>query len=74
MNVTYHVCSSTMEQEDGNTRTAYGIEMKRGGVTERVVCDLFTDAAECEAFAALCNRLALSDVHFEDVIEDIVQK
>ena len=74
MSVTYHVCTDAVNSEDGTVRTTYGIEMKRGGVTERVVRDIFTSAAECAAFAALCNRLELSDVHFDDVVQDIVQQ
>ena len=74
MNVTYHACTGTVNSEAGNNRPTYGIEMKRGGVTERIIDDIFTDAAECEAFAALCNRLELSAIHFEEVVADVVQK
>jgi len=74
MNVTYHVCTGAVKSEDGTIRTIYGIEMKRGGITAQIARDVFTDAAECEALAAICNRLELSDVHFDDVIQDAVQK
>ena len=74
MNVTYHACTGTVNCETGNARTTYGIEMRRGGIAERIIDDIFTDAAECEAFAALCNRLELSDIHFEEVVADVVQQ
>jgi hypothetical protein len=72
MKLTYHVHCGTIVGEDGGERNTYGIEMRCGGRTDRIIEDVFTDAGEAERFAALCNRLEVSSLHFDDVVADAV--
>lgn len=63
---------------EGKRYTTYGIaarvlcDSEQNNVTVASVPDISTDMAEVDALVARCNRLALSPVHLNDVVEDFL--
>ncbi len=63
---------------EGKRYTTYGIAARalcgseQNSVTVASVPDISTDMAEVDALVARCNRLALSPVHLNDVVEDFL--
>ncbi|MBQ4327978.1 MAG: hypothetical protein IJC32_06160 [Clostridia bacterium] len=63
---------------EGKRYTTYGIVARalcgseQNSVTVASVPDISTDMAEVDALVARCNRLALSPVHLNDVVEDFL--
>ena len=63
---------------EGRCYTTYGIaarlphDSEQDGITIAAIPDVSTDMAEVDALVARCNRLALSPVHLNDVVEDFL--
>ena len=63
---------------EGKRYTTYGIaarlphDSEQDGITIAAIPDISTDMAEVDALVARCNRLALSPVHLNDVVEDFL--
>ncbi len=63
---------------EGKRYMTYGIVARvlcgseQNSVTVASVPDISTDMAEVDALVARCNRLALSPVHLNDVVEDFL--
>ncbi len=63
---------------NGQSRIAYGMALYANAVedgTATIIAsarDLTSDKARLEALVANCNRLELSSIHFDDVIEDFL--
>ena len=58
------------------TRDTYGIALCEGeeGVVILSAVDLTADGAAAASLVADCNRLALSPLHFHDVVEDFLSR
>lgn len=70
---TYTVFSEVIVSSELGRYTAYGIEAADAqGKLHRIVHDITCDRSALEALAALCNQLALSVCHLDDVIEDFL--
>ena len=61
MKVKYLLIEDSSEDENGRIRTSYGIEIIRG---------VYTDRAAAQTLIDRCNRLRLSPVHIDDVLEN----
>jgi hypothetical protein len=78
MNATVYGVLSERISVLGEERVTYGIALCRRAEGEcevvDAVRDLGGDRGEVEHLAAVCNRLALSAVHFRDVVEDFLAR
>ncbi len=53
----------------------YGIELcNADGSIHKRISDIDTNRQRVEELCRLCNELKLSEIHFEDVIEDYLAK
>ena len=63
---------------EGKRYTTYGIaarlphDSEQDGITIAAILDVSTDGEAVDALVARCNRLALSPVHLNDVVEDFL--
>ena len=63
---------------EGKCYTTYGIAARalcgseQNSVTVASVPDISTDGEAVDALVARCNRLALSPIHLNDVVEDFL--
>jgi len=58
---------------DGQEKETYGIELVNGGAVGcRQIPDISTDKKKICHWIALMNALDLSELHFQDVVEDIL--
>lgn len=62
------VIYKAIKTKDENGRLCYGIGM--------LMCyrDVFKNEVDAKAFADLCNSGRLSEVHFNEVIDDYINK
>ncbi len=58
---------------DGRPYRCYGIRLCFAGTTVDVE-DLSLNRQEVEELAERCNRLSLSPLHFQDVLEDFMER
>lgn len=62
--------------EEAGEYTAYGIKVSRDiyGKREQIryIRDVFISEQEATKFVEKCNRLGLSPIHIDDVIEDMI--
>lgn len=68
---TYRTRKDTVQDEDGEKYTVYGIEAVDS--EEKVLLsfpDIFFDPQQAESFAELCNESELSLTHLADAVED----
>lgn len=74
MHFTYKLTTDTINDEEGSTRTVYGIAAyeNSGNIPTRTVSDVFTDKTEAERFINACNALELDIDHLDDVIYDVL--
>ena len=70
MKVKYLLIEDSSEYENGRIRTSYGIEIIIDGVIMRSIRDVYTDRAAAQTLIDRCNRLRLSPVHIDDVLEN----
>ena len=70
MKVKYLLIEDSIEDEIGRIRTSYGIEIIIDGVIMRSIRDVYTDRAAAQTLIDRCNRLRLSPVHIDDVLEN----
>lgn len=70
MDIKYLLTKDSIENENGDRYIGYGIEITVDGVSVRRIADIYTDEATARAFVSRCNRLHLSPLHIDDVIED----
>ena len=70
MKVKYLLIEDSSEDENGRIRTSYGIEIILDGVRMRSIRDVYTDRAAAQMLIDRCNRLRLSPVHIDDVLEN----
>ncbi|MBQ7875623.1 MAG: hypothetical protein IJ306_10815 [Oscillospiraceae bacterium] len=69
----YKMKNGKVFDEEGRTHEIFGIEaVGENGKILSEFPDIFSDRAEAECFAALCNEKALSLIHLKDVLEDVV--
>ena len=54
------------KNKDG--RVCFGIEMSR------YYSDVFKNETDAESFADICNKNKLSEVHFDDAVNDYINK
>lgn len=68
----YKLTETTVADESGNTRSAFGIALyqEESAHPTRVIDSIFTDRITAEDFVSLCNRLELSPDHLDEVIAD----
>ena len=72
MDCKYVLVSQAYSDDTGN-RIGYGIALvDRGRVTISAALDLSPDKAEVADLVRKCNRLKISPVHFQDVVEDFL--
>ncbi len=60
------VIYKAVKSKDENGRICFGIEMSRQ------YSDVFENEADATGFADLCNRCALSEIHFDDAVNDYI--
>ena len=66
---TYQLRSDTILDDEGISRTVYGVDLPSENIS---VKDVFCNRKEAEAFGNFCNDLDLSPLHLQDVIDDIL--
>lgn len=57
---------------EGRTYTSCSIAVMDGDECLRIIHDVFLDEQEAEEFVGLCNRLEVSVIHIDDVIQDFI--
>lgn len=62
------VIYKAVKTKNENGKVCFGIEMSR------CYSDVFENESEAESFAELCNRCALSELHFDDAVDDYINK
>ena len=76
MNTTFYGLLSSEVSSGQTARTSYGITLCQTDagvpIIIRSVTDLTTDKARARALVDRCNRLALSPIHLDDIIEDFL--
>ena len=76
MNTTFYGLLSSEVSSGQTARTSYGIALCQTDaevpIIIRSVTDLTTDKARASSLVERCNRLALSPIHLDDVIEDFL--
>ncbi len=73
MKFMYKLRDDQVLDQNGEAHTVYGIELWEDGVCVRAVSDVFFARERAAEFVSLCNRLQLSAIHLEDVIEDVLE-
>ena len=68
MKNSYRICTDEVRGENGATLEVYGIEIWQDGKLVQTVRDIFTSKETALEFAALCERLELSPVQLEDLL------
>ena len=66
---TYTVRADKITDDEHQERTVYGINVNQDEIS---IPNIFTNKADAEHLASLCNKLDLSPVHIMEVIEDIL--
>ena len=76
MNTTFYSLLSSEISTGKVARTSYGIALCQTDagvpIIIRSVADLTTDKARARSLVDRCNRLALSTIHLDDIIEDFL--
>ena len=57
----------------GNVTRVYGVDVRDGKCTVKSSVNLFVSKEEAEDFVAICNRLDLDIIHFDDVVLDLLK-
>ena len=71
MAYTYRIRKSTVQDEEGNRYTVYGIEaISSEGEVLSGFSDVFFDRQRAEGFVRLCNTGGLALIHCPDAVED----
>lgn len=69
----YYKLIETQKNMDGRPYRCYGIRLCFAGATVDVE-DLSLNRQEVEELTEKCNRLSLSPLHFQDVLEDFMER
>lgn len=73
MEYTYKLKTDTISDDEGNSVEVYGIVCSDSSSNLiKAVSNVFTNKEEAEQFISLCNKLELSPVHLQDVIDEAV--
>lgn len=68
----YKIRQDQLKDEDIGRYISYGIDVVENEAVLRSVKDITTDEARLSGLVDLCNKLQLSPVHLDDVIEDFL--
>ena len=72
MKYEYKIREDVITDEEGELHTVFGIEAWCGKELVRTISDVFYQQKNAEHYIELFNKLNLSIIHLEDVIEDIL--
>ena len=68
----YKIRQDQLKDEDIGRYISYGIDVVENEAVLRSVKDITTDEARLSGLVDLCNKLQLSPVQLDDVIEDFL--
>ena len=68
----YKIRQDQLKDEDIGRYISYGIDVVENEAILRSVKDITTDEARLSGLVDLCNKLQLSPVQLDDVIEDFL--